>query len=262
MHTSTLIYLSLALTSNAFPLARQSSSATAQPSTYQRRSAEYDVVNVGGDPDAPQSVETVIQTVTAPGAPPQTVTVPVPQTPTYSPSSSVPWGSSSSAYPTSGPSLFARGWESTYPASSSSSFLYARNWESTSSPASSSVSATATPVPAYIARGLESTYPASSSSASLFARAWETPSTYPASSSSAYATATAAPSGFKAARALESTSTYPASSSSVSPVASETAVPSGFTAMDRLARALGKSMNIHRRAHDGDAALAYAQLGA
>ncbi|KAL4906090.1 hypothetical protein BDW74DRAFT_151262 [Aspergillus multicolor] len=92
MHTSSLLTLALALTSNAFPLTRPTFNTTIQ-----RRSINYDVVNVGGLPEAPQptvpTVSTVIETVTAPGAPPQTVTVTVSPTPTPSPSSAL-WGSS------------------------------------------------------------------------------------------------------------------------------------------------------------------------
>ncbi|KAL4764336.1 uncharacterized protein BDW70DRAFT_129827 [Aspergillus foveolatus] len=91
MHTSAVLSLALALTSNAFPLTRPIFNTTVQ-----RRSADYDVVNVGGLPDTPQPappVSTITQTVTAPGAPPQTVTVTISQTPTTpSPSSSAIWG--------------------------------------------------------------------------------------------------------------------------------------------------------------------------
>ncbi|RDW86389.1 uncharacterized protein DSM5745_03031 [Aspergillus mulundensis] len=92
MHTSSLLSLALALTSNAFPLTRPTFNTTVQ-----RRSADYDVVNVGDLPEAPQpavpAASTIIETVTAPGAPPQTVTVTISQTPTPSPSSAL-WGSS------------------------------------------------------------------------------------------------------------------------------------------------------------------------
>ncbi|CBF76412.1 hypothetical protein AN4950.2 [Aspergillus nidulans FGSC A4] len=91
MHTSAVLSLALALTSNAFPLSHPTFNTTVQ-----RRSADYDVVNVGGLPDTPQpapSASTITQTVTAPGAPPQTVTVTISQTPTTpSPSSSAIWG--------------------------------------------------------------------------------------------------------------------------------------------------------------------------
>jgi hypothetical protein len=91
MHTSAVLSLALALTSNAFPLTRPTFNTTVQ-----RRSANYDVVNVGGLPDTPQPAppaSTITQTVTAPGAPPQTVTVTISQTPTTpSPSSSAIWG--------------------------------------------------------------------------------------------------------------------------------------------------------------------------
>ncbi|KAL4915323.1 hypothetical protein BDW62DRAFT_188772 [Aspergillus aurantiobrunneus] len=116
MYTSTLIYLALALTSNAIPLSQLSSSTTLQPSTtpaVQRRSAEYDVVNVGGVLNAPPAVETVVQTITTPGVPPQTVTVTVATTsasPTSTslPSSSAAWstiafGSSTSVFPVTTP---------------------------------------------------------------------------------------------------------------------------------------------------------------
>ncbi|KAL5050088.1 hypothetical protein BDW71DRAFT_174726 [Aspergillus fruticulosus] len=105
MHTSALLTLSLAFTSNAFPLTRPTFNISVQ-----RRSADYNVVNVGGLPDALQpdpSASTITQTVTAPGAPPQTVTVTISQTPTPSPSLSAIWGtgtgvphSSSAALPT------------------------------------------------------------------------------------------------------------------------------------------------------------------
>ncbi|KAL5002324.1 hypothetical protein BDV10DRAFT_157638 [Aspergillus recurvatus] len=90
MHTSAFLTLALALTSKAFPLTRPSFNTSVQ-----RRSAEYNVVNVGSPPDAPQPAlpaSTITQTVTAPGAPPQTVTVTISQTHTPSPSSSAIWG--------------------------------------------------------------------------------------------------------------------------------------------------------------------------
>ncbi|KAL4873439.1 hypothetical protein BDV12DRAFT_159986 [Aspergillus spectabilis] len=103
MHTSALIYFALTLTSNAFPLTKPNLNTTIQ-----RRSSDYDIVNVGGIPNPPPPppvVETVIETVTAPGTPPQTVTVTVSPTPTASPSSSAIWSlttytSSSVAIPT------------------------------------------------------------------------------------------------------------------------------------------------------------------
>ncbi|KAL3469839.1 hypothetical protein BJX99DRAFT_64247 [Aspergillus californicus] len=98
MHTSAILSLALALTSHAFPLASPSSSITAQ-----RRSSDYNVVNVGGLPNPPQPAptavpgETVIETVTAPGSPPQTVTVTTTVTPTTTPSSlSALWATSAS----------------------------------------------------------------------------------------------------------------------------------------------------------------------
>ncbi|KAL4885064.1 hypothetical protein BJY04DRAFT_158839 [Aspergillus karnatakaensis] len=82
MHTATLIYFALALTSDAFPLTK-----TGLNTTIQRRSPDYDIVNVGGippppPPPPPPAVETVVETVTALGAPSQTVTVTIPQTQT------------------------------------------------------------------------------------------------------------------------------------------------------------------------------------
>ncbi|KAL2827041.1 hypothetical protein BDW59DRAFT_144584 [Aspergillus cavernicola] len=101
MHTSAILAFALALTSHAFPIAQPSLNTTVQ-----RRSPEYDVVNVGGIPSPPNSepappavIETVIETVTAPGTPPQTVTVTIPQTSTPSPSSS------SALWTTSTPSI-------------------------------------------------------------------------------------------------------------------------------------------------------------
>ncbi|KAL3466612.1 hypothetical protein BJX64DRAFT_249456 [Aspergillus heterothallicus] len=72
MHTSALVCFALAFTAHAIPLNRPGSNITVQ-----RRSPDYNVVNVGGDPSPPQPPvqETVIETVTAPGAPQQTVTV-------------------------------------------------------------------------------------------------------------------------------------------------------------------------------------------
>ncbi|KAL6236925.1 hypothetical protein BDW75DRAFT_205686 [Aspergillus navahoensis] len=105
MHTSALLTLALTVTSNAFPLTHPTFNTSVQ-----RRGTDYNVVNVGGLPDAPQPAppaSTIIQTVTVPGAPPQTVTVTISQTPTPSPSSSEIWGtvtgvpySSSAALPT------------------------------------------------------------------------------------------------------------------------------------------------------------------
>ncbi|KAL5338702.1 hypothetical protein BJX70DRAFT_398445 [Aspergillus crustosus] len=106
MHTSAVIYFALALTSNAFPLTKPSLNTTIQ-----RRSLEYDIVNVGGivsPPQPPPAVETVIETVTAPGTPPQTVTITTTVSPTLTPSSPssspvwsiLPYTTSSIALPT------------------------------------------------------------------------------------------------------------------------------------------------------------------
>ncbi|KAL2810662.1 hypothetical protein BJX63DRAFT_401403 [Aspergillus granulosus] len=71
MHTSALVCFALALAAHAIPLGRPS-----LDTTIQRRSSDYEVVNVGGDPNPPQppAQETVIETVTAPGIPRPTVT--------------------------------------------------------------------------------------------------------------------------------------------------------------------------------------------
>ncbi|KAL4754079.1 hypothetical protein BDW72DRAFT_167336 [Aspergillus terricola var. indicus] len=96
MHTSSaFLALALVLPSNAIPLTRPTFNTTVQ-----RRSADYDVVNVGGLPDtlhpAPPA-STITRTVTAPGAPPRTVTVTISQTSTTpSPSSSAIWGAGTS----------------------------------------------------------------------------------------------------------------------------------------------------------------------
>ncbi|KAJ0424132.1 hypothetical protein BJY00DRAFT_277127 [Aspergillus carlsbadensis] len=100
MHTSALVCFAIALTAHAIPLTRPISN-----STVQRRSSDYAVVNVGGLPNPPQPPvqETVIEIVTAPGSPQQTVTVT--QTSSLTSSSTALWetsayGSGSSVIPT------------------------------------------------------------------------------------------------------------------------------------------------------------------
>ncbi|KAL2796888.1 hypothetical protein BJX66DRAFT_298919 [Aspergillus keveii] len=146
MHTSALVCFALALTAHAIPLTRPISN-----STVQRRSSDYTVVNVGGDPNPPRppAQETVIETVTAPGAPQQTVTV-----------------------------------TQTSSLTSSSTAL----WEASAYGGSSSVIPSPTPTPSSIA--------------------------------------------------------VPA------PGPGEETIPHGFTAMDRLARALGKTIDTHLKARD------------
>ncbi|KAL4810444.1 hypothetical protein BDV18DRAFT_131019 [Aspergillus unguis] len=122
MHTSALACLALALTANAFPFARQAANTTVQ-----RRSTDYNVVNVGDLPEAPEpqpapsATTTVFETVTAPGAAPQTVTVTVSPTPTASPSpSSALWATSalpsSSSIPVPSPAANAESAPSAYTA--------------------------------------------------------------------------------------------------------------------------------------------------
>ncbi|KAI9372664.1 hypothetical protein BJX61DRAFT_542467 [Aspergillus egyptiacus] len=106
MYTSAILSLALALTSHAIPLSVPNSDATIQ-----RRSSDYQVVNVGGMPNPPQpAVETVTETVTtAPDTPPETVTVRITATPSASPTSTPVWStstfvpSSSAAVPTPTP---------------------------------------------------------------------------------------------------------------------------------------------------------------
>ncbi|KAL4979277.1 hypothetical protein BDW66DRAFT_128074 [Aspergillus desertorum] len=79
MHTSALFHLALALTCNAFPLTGLTFNTTVQ-----RRSADYNVVNVGGLPDDSQPAPPA-STIT------QIVTVTISQTLTSSPSSTAIW---------------------------------------------------------------------------------------------------------------------------------------------------------------------------
>ncbi|KAL2854394.1 hypothetical protein BJY01DRAFT_205543 [Aspergillus pseudoustus] len=148
MHTSALVCFALTFTAHAIPLSRPISNTTIQ-----RRSSDYDVVNVGGNlsPLQPPGQETIIQTVTAPGAPQQTVTV-----------------TQASSLTSTSTALWTAG-------------VY-----------SSSFSTTPTPTPT------------------------PTPPPVPVSA----------------------------------PVPGDEIIPRGFTAMDRLARALGKTFSSHLRARD------------
>ncbi|KAL4945048.1 hypothetical protein BDV06DRAFT_59447 [Aspergillus oleicola] len=234
MHTSALISLALALTSNAFPLISTpipTSSAVAQ-----RRSADYNVVNVGDAPDPqpiPTALETVVQTVTMPGAPAQTVTVTVPATPTASPSSSAVWGSSAfsgspAAYPVPTPQIAARGYSPSAAWGTSASGLVARAFSSPSSlfwGSSASELAARAYTPSYSSPVWSASAPATPTVTPELAARYVVPSSSPVWSTSA--------------------SVYP----TATPVFGEETAPRG---LDRLARAFGRSIESQLKVIEGN----------
>ncbi|KAL4928398.1 uncharacterized protein BDV17DRAFT_264126 [Aspergillus undulatus] len=235
MHTSALISLALALTSNAFPLV--STPIPSSRAAAQRRSIDYNVVNVGDSPDPqpiPTALETVVQTVTLPGAPAQTVTVTVPATPTGSPSFSAVWGSSAfsgspAAYPVVTPEVAARGYSPSSSAAwgTSASGLVTRAFSSPSSLVWGSSSSSALAARDYTpsssaAWGSRTT--ASPTESPELAACWASPSS-PVWSSSA--------------------PTYP----TATPVLGEETAPRG---LDRLARAFGRSIESQLKVIEGN----------
>ncbi|KKK23632.1 hypothetical protein P175DRAFT_0531198 [Aspergillus ochraceoroseus IBT 24754] len=96
MHTSTIVWLALTLAAHAAPVLHFKPNTTVE-----RRSEGYEIVNVGGDPSP--VVAPVMETVTAPGPPQETVTITISQTslptlaPTWTPSLPTPCSSSSSS---------------------------------------------------------------------------------------------------------------------------------------------------------------------
>ncbi|KAL4969741.1 uncharacterized protein BDV14DRAFT_165159 [Aspergillus stella-maris] len=233
MHTSALISLALALTSNAFPLV--STPVPTSSAVAQRRSADYNVVNVGDAPDPqpiPTALETVVQTVTLPGAPAQTVTVTVPATPTTSPSSSAIWGSSAfsgspAAYPVPTPEIAARGYSSSAAWGTSASGLVARAFSSPSSlfgGSSSELTARAY-TPSYSSPVWSTSAPATPTVTPELAARYAAPSSSPVWSTSA--------------------SAYP----TTTPAVEEETAPRG---LDRLARAFGRSLESQLKVIEGN----------